>query len=148
MSAMPKGMTTTACVLILLAGFSAPPAPAAGRLVSACISEPFEVSGQMFEAGKLTLHEVQSLSPVATLNEVRVAGRSLGMMLAREDPDSAASARSEVIFERSPRGHLVLAALALEGQPVKRLYALTGGETANPEPAAAPAHGTLVASAQ
>ena len=107
MAAKPKGTTTAAWALILVAAFSAPPIPAAGRLVSARVSEPFEVAGQMFEPGQLTLHQVQSLSPVATLNEVRVAGRSLGIIVAREENGSAAATRNEVIFERSPRGRLV-----------------------------------------
>ena len=148
MAAKPKGMTTAVWALILVAGFSAPPAPAAGRLVSARVSEPFEVAGQLFEPGRLSLHEVQSLSPVATLTEVRVAGRSLGIIVAREQTASAIAARSEVIFERSPHGHLILAALALEGQTVKRLEPLVGGETTSREPATPPARGTLVASVQ
>jgi hypothetical protein len=117
--------------LAVLAGLLAPPVPAAGQQVSVRVNEPFEVGGQYFMSGELSLREVREYSPVATLTEVRVDGHSLGVVLARNQADQTnAATRNEVIFERSERGHLVLASVALRGEPVRLLYRLGNGDNA------------------
>src|SRR6185295_3979913 len=70
--------------LVLGAAALAPKSFAGGPRLVAQIDEPFEVNGQLFPAGKLSLREVSSYTPVSTLNELQVDGRCLGMVLAQE----------------------------------------------------------------
>jgi hypothetical protein len=108
--------------LVLLVGFLAPPVPASVRVVTAHIEEPFEYDGQLYPSGKLTLRQLSEFNPVSTLNEIRVDGRSLGVVLGRAEAHGVTATRNEMIFERNPRGRLVLVSVALEGQPVRKLF--------------------------
>ena len=108
--------------LALLAGFLAPDAFAEGRRLVVQMQEPFEVSGQLYSAGELSLCEVRAFNPVATLHEVRVDGQSLGILMARADGSLLLAQRDEVIFARNRAGHLVLTSVALSGEPVRRLF--------------------------
>jgi len=107
--------------LVLLVGFLAPPVPASERVLTAHIEEPFEYDGQLFPSGKLTVRQLSEFNPVSTLNEIRVEGRSLGVVLARAEDHGHMASRNEMIFERNTRGRLVLVSVALEGEPVRKL---------------------------
>ena len=134
--------------LAVLAGLFAPPVPAAGHRLVVRIDEPFEVNGQLFKAGQLTLREIREYSPVATLHEIRVDGRSLGVVLARDQATRGNATRDEVIFDRSERGHLVLTSVALQGHPVRRLYRLGEGEDSGTWQAVSQPQPALLASAK
>ena len=105
----------TVVVLAALAALFAPPAVAGDRLV-AHLDEPFEIAGETFDGGTLSVRPVHIYSPVATLNEVCVDQRCLGLMVARERVAEPAT-RDELIFTRAASGVLVLRGLALAGQP-------------------------------
>jgi len=135
-----------ALTLAVVAGLFAPPASASGRRVSVQIDEPFVIGGQHFAAGKLTLREVRDFNPTATLTEVRVDGRSLGVMLAKEEAGQVSTRQDQVIFERSRNGDLVLVSLALKGEPVRRLYTLGHVDSPRQWQAIARQQPTLVAS--
>ena len=109
--------------LAAVAGLLAP-AQAENRRLVVQMNEPFECGGQLFAAGELSLREVQSFSPVANLNEIRVDGQSLGVVVARVISGSSVSTRDELHFVRSKDGHLVLASVAVQGEPVRRLQAI------------------------
>jgi hypothetical protein len=134
--------------LAVLAGLFAPPVPAGGHRLVARVDEPFEVNGQLFQAGTLTLRELREYSPVATLHEIRVDGRSLGFVLARDQANRSIATRDELIFDRSERGHLVLASVALAGHPVRRLYRLGDGEHSGTWQAVSQPRSALLASAK
>ena len=119
---MRKELWLMVLALALLAGLLAPDALAEGRRLVVQMEEPFEVSGQLYAGGELSLCEVRAFSPVATLHEVRINGRSLGILIARDDGHPLVAQRDEVIFERSRAGHLVLTSVALTGEPVRRLF--------------------------
>lgn len=108
--------------LALVAAVLAPEVEAAAepRLVVE-MDEPFEVAGQLFGPGKLTLRQRGAYSPVATLNEVCVDRGCLGLFIAQAEAASAIASQDELIFTRSPRGHLVLVAVALQGEPSREL---------------------------
>jgi len=143
-----KDLWLLVLTLAVLAGLFAPPVPAAGPRLVVQVDEPFEVDGQLFKAGQLTLRQLREYSPVATLHEVRVDGRSLGFVLARDQADRGLATRDEVIFERSERGHLTLAAVALQGHPVRRLYRLGEGEHSGTWQAVSQPRPALLASAK
>ncbi len=119
---MRKELWLMVLALALLAGLLAPDAFAEGRRLVVQMEEPFEVSGQLYAGGELSLCEVRAFSPVATLHEVRIDGQSLGVLVARDDGGPLVAQRDEVIFERSRAGHLVLTSVALTGEPVRRLF--------------------------
>ena len=52
-----------ALALAVLVGLLAPPVAASGRRLSVQIGEPFEIDGQFFAAGVLTLREVREFNP-------------------------------------------------------------------------------------
>jgi hypothetical protein len=89
------------------------PATMAGERVGVTVSEPFEVNGEVYPAGALSIREVGTFSPVATINEVVVDGRSLGVLIAHEGEGAATASRDELIFTRANDGHLVLVGVAL-----------------------------------
>ncbi len=119
---MRKELWLMVLALALLAGLLAPDALAEGRRLVVQMEEPFEVSGQLYPGGELSLCEVHAFSPIATLHEVRVDGQSLGILMARDDGRLLLAQRDEVIFERSRAGHLVLTSVALTGEPVRQLF--------------------------
>jgi hypothetical protein len=143
-----KDLWLLVLTLAVLAGLCAPPLAAAGQRLVVQVDEPFEVTGQLFKAGQLTLRELREYSPVATLHEIRVDGRSLGFLLARDQANRSIATRDEVIFDRSERGHLVLASVALRGHPVRRLYRLGEGENSGTWQAVSPPRHSLLASAK
>jgi hypothetical protein len=143
-----KGLWLLVVTLAVLAGALAPPVQAEGPRWVARIDEPFEVGGQIFPPGELSLRQVLTYSPVATLNEVRVDGRSLGFVLARCEASAAPAIRNELIFQRSESGHLVLAFVALRGQEVRQVYHLGEGEHAGTWQAAAQSRPLWLASAR
>jgi hypothetical protein len=143
-----KGLWLLVVALVVLVGFLAPSVPAAGQKLVVRVSEPFEVSGQLYPAGELSLRELQAYSPVATLNEIRVDGKSLGVVLARDQANPARATRDEVIFERSERGHLVLASVALKGHPVRKLYRLGQGDDSGTWQAVSQPQPAMLASAK
>lgn len=97
------------------------PSLAADRLVVR-VNEPFEVNGDIFPAGKLSLKQVQVMSPGSTLHEARIDGESLGLLLVRDNGSKAVATRDEMVFLRSADGHLVLESLAIAGRPVGKVY--------------------------
>ena len=95
---------------------------AAAEQISVQMDEPFEINGQLFQNGTLTLREVSDYNPVATLNEVCVGRDCLGIFLAQELRGSVVATRNELIFGRATDGHLVLQAVAMNGGPTRGLY--------------------------
>ena len=91
------------------------------RLV-AQVEEAYEVNGTIYPPGELSLKTVRDVSPVATLNEIRVDGRSLGVLLARQAPGESTENHDGLVFRRSAEGHLVLEAVAFAGEPLRLLY--------------------------
>ncbi len=119
---MRKELWLTVIALALLAGLLAPDALAEGRRLVVRMDVPFEVSGELYAPGELSLREVRAFSPISTLHEIRIDGQSLGILIARNDGNPPLAKRDEVIFTRSATGHLVLTSVALRGEPVRRLF--------------------------
>lgn len=97
------------------------PAHALDPRVSVRVNEPFEVDGRVYPAGLLSIREIAPYSPVATLNEVRFNGESIGMLLARDSERPGTSTRDELTFSRGPAGHLVLMSVTLRGERERTL---------------------------
>lgn len=113
-------LEATAALATLIA-LAAPAAFAEqGRLVVR-LGESFEVNGQLYPAGMLSLRELSSYNPASTLNEIWIDNECIGVLLA-SDTGSETGGEDVVNFERGPRGHLVLTGFAYRGKPVHALY--------------------------
>lgn len=114
------------CVSICAASGSATSFLASGHCVVAQVPEPFEVNGQMYPAGTLSLRELRDYTPVATLNEVCIDSICQGMLIGVELPGQLQTSLDELIFARSPQGHLVLFGMVMRGQPARQLVSQRG----------------------
>jgi hypothetical protein len=98
-----------------------PDASAESDRLVAHVAEAYEVNGKVFPAGELSLKAIRDVSPVATLNEIRVNGQSVGMLLAQQVKGEATEHYDGLVFRRAAEGHLVLEAVAFEGEPLRML---------------------------
>jgi|GEM_PF-3475030 len=117
-----------ACVL------SATITAAAGVEVSITVkvSEPFEVNGTLYPAGRLQLKSMRDYNPSQSINELWLNHECLGYFLARKGGEDPSLSRSDTMFfTRSPQGHLVLVGYMLTGQGSNKLfrYEDTGGKS-------------------
>jgi len=103
--------------LAVLVMVFAPAVEASEKLVIK-VTEPFEVAGQMYPAGELTVRAVHNFSPIAQLHEIQVDGKSLGLLRA-EGTDGTPAKRDEITFRRSTEGHLILLSVARDGQTTR-----------------------------
>ena len=108
-----------AFVLLAACGLSA----TAGDRVSATVTEPVTINGETFPAGLIQINEIRDYSPGITMNEIRIGGHSVGMILAREQAGTEAQQRSALIFSRNDAGTLVLEGVAVRNEPVRQLMA-------------------------
>lgn len=89
------------------------PACAGGGRLAVEVSEPFIVGGEEVPPGSLSVRHVSRLSPVASLDEVWVDGRCLGVLLASRSRTESRKTPESVVFTRDDRGRLVLAGYSL-----------------------------------
>ena len=114
-----RSLWMTVLTLACIAAFAAP-ADAAGRL-KVVVPEPFEVDGEFYPAGTLTVRQIGQLSPIATLNKVCVEGSCLSYVFTESATDGEAE-RDELIFTRAADGHLIFESIGWNGEPVRGLY--------------------------
>jgi hypothetical protein len=129
----------TVLTLCAVVAWTTPDTPAGDRLV-VHVLEPFEVNGEVFPAGKLSVKQVRAMSPVATLHEIRIDGDSQGLLLLRANGDRGVASRDELGFMRAADGHLVLESVAIAGQPVNTVeaYHADAGQWYSTNPAPLP----------
>lgn len=133
--------------LVLLTAILAPAAEASDQRLAVRVAEAFEVNGQLYDAGKLTLRQRGDYNPTATINEIWVGNQCLGMLLAREVGSGEMSASDSFIFSRNAQGNLVLVGVTFRGEPARELYqysAMYDGRWMRP--ADPSAQGTMMAS--
>lgn len=107
--------------LIVTTTLFAPQGQASGDRLVARVDEPFEINGEVFPPGELTVRVVDVMSPVVTLHEVGVDGTSLGLVYARQTSSRVAGS-DQLIFSRNDGGRLVLHALARSGEPTSTFF--------------------------
>ena len=99
----------------------APTSQAASLRLVVQMDEPFEISGTLFPPGELSVRQLGDYNPVQSLNEIRVDGKIVGVVVGQRASSQAAVPRDSLIFRRSSRGHLELHSLALQGEPPHEL---------------------------
>jgi hypothetical protein len=130
--------------LVAVVGWLAPAAARDPRVVVR-MDEAFEVAGQVYPSGTLSVRQLYDYNPIATLNEVELNGRSIGMLLARDDARAEVAARDQLTFRRESDGHLVLTSIGLRGERARLLTPIPGATSIAIALAPAPS-GVLVAS--
>lgn len=95
-------------------------AASAADRVTARINEPIEFNGETYPAGTVQISEIQDYSPGATLNEIRVGGEWVGMVIARTVEGAPEADRASLVFTRNAAGTLVLEGMAMRNQPERR----------------------------
>ncbi len=113
------GYLAIAVALLALAGT---PLLAGGERLVVQVDEPFEINGEMYEAGVLSVKVLRDYTPSSTLNEVWVGNERVGMMLAKRGSATLGTRADTVVFERTAGGHLTLVGYTLRGQEASKLY--------------------------
>jgi hypothetical protein len=103
-------------VLTLGLGF---PAVASGDRLLVNVPEPFEVDGRMFPAGLLSLRHIDEYNPTTTIDRITVGAECLGMYMAQRRPAEAGLMAASAVFERSPKGHLLLVGYTTSRDPAE-----------------------------
>ena len=112
--------------LVLLAALAAPELEAAERSVHANMDEPFQINGDVYEAGRVTLREIGHYNPQTTMNEVWVGGTCLGLMLAERTAAPVTNSDDRLMFERDYNGTLMLVGFAYRGERTHEFYQYEG----------------------
>ncbi len=125
---MRRRMTRAAVrYLIRMIAFAAigsvPPAVASSDQLLVNVPEPFEVSGQIFPAGPVTVQHVGEATPATTIDQVRIGNEYVGVLIADRSRTQGQDLLSpSLVFERAVRGHLVLVGFTTGDGPAGRLY--------------------------
>jgi hypothetical protein len=124
--------------LAALVAVLAPTAVGADHRLVVQVDQPFEVNGQLYPAGEVAVKQVHRVSPTSTLNEIRVGGERLGLLLAEERSGQTADASNTMTFERAPQGHLVLVSFNYRGERPRHFLSFSvvasGGRWTPPAP--------------
>jgi len=113
-------LALTALVVLL-----APDSQAASPRLVVQMDEAFEINGTLYPPGELSVRPLGDYNPVTSLNEIRVDGKFIGVVMAQREPSSAIVADDSLVFRRSSRGHLELHSIALQGESPQQLQLTT-----------------------
>ena len=107
-----KGLAVVIVALAALVTLFAPSGLADDRRVVVNIDEPFEVNGQLYPAGKVTVKNVRTYNPSSLLSEIWVGRECLGVFRASRISTEPPTANATVTFNRTAAGHLTLVGFA------------------------------------
>ena len=107
-----KGLALVVVALAVAVTLFAPSGVADERRVVVSVNEPFEINGQLYPAGELTVKSVRTYNPTSVLSEVWVGRECLGVFRASRIPEEVATTAHSVTFKRTPAGHLTLVGFA------------------------------------
>ena len=71
---VPKTLWLMVVALAVLTGLLAPPVPAASPRLVVHLNEPFEVNGELYPAGMVSVKKVRDYNPSSSLSDWRIAG--------------------------------------------------------------------------
>lgn len=135
--------------LVLATVIFAPSAKADELRLAIRVNEAFEVNGQLYDAGKLSLRQTGDYNPSATINEIWVGNQCLGILLAQQVESDVISDSDSFLFDRNAKGTLVLVGVTFRGQRARELYQYSvtqDGRWMRPGDQPSPVTGTLLAS--
>ena len=100
----------------MIAALAAPEIQADERSVHVVLNEPFEINGERFDAGRVSLREVSRYTPQTTMNEIWVDETCLGLMMADASDSIGRTSDDRILFERDADGTLLLVGFAYRGE--------------------------------
>jgi hypothetical protein len=103
----PGWLARVGVLVVLALGFRCPALAGDDRLL-VNVPESFEVGGRIFPAGLLSLRHLDDYNPTTAIDRISVGAECLGVYLAQRRPTEGGLKAASVVFERSPRGHLLL----------------------------------------
>jgi hypothetical protein len=116
-------MLPAAVALAVVAGIGlAPAARADGERLVVTVPEAFEIGGQVFPSGNLSLTQVREFTPGTVLHEISVGKDSLGLMMAHRRSIESHVPADTLVFQRNARGRLELLGYVLEGHSGGEIY--------------------------
>lgn len=113
---------TILVLALTIAVAPARPTWAHGPQLRVRMDEPFEVAGQLFPAGVLTLRSIVAYNPASSIDEIWIGGDCVGALVADKVFDRATVAEDTVLFERGAGGRLTLVGYMLRGEGTENSY--------------------------
>jgi len=107
-----KGLALVIVGLVVLVTLFAPSRAADERRVVVSVQEPFEINGQLYPAGEVTVKNVRTYNPSSLLSEIWVGRDCLGVFRASRISNDAPTTNDTVTFKRTAAGHLALIGFA------------------------------------
>jgi len=117
-----KGLAMIVVALAFLVTIFAPSGVADDRRLVADVDEPFEVNGELYPAGMISVKKVRDYNPSSSLSEIWVGRTCLGLFQASRVPDDSTSSHDTLNFERTSEGHLALVGFATNAQSTREAY--------------------------
>jgi hypothetical protein len=117
-----KGLALIVVALAVMVTLFAPSGVADERRVVVSVNEPFEVDGQLYPAGEVTVKNVRTYNPTSMLSEIWVGRDCLGVFRASKISDDAPISDHSVTFQRTAAGHLALVGFASGGNDDPGVY--------------------------
>ncbi|MBZ5638090.1 MAG: hypothetical protein LAO51_04945 [Acidobacteriia bacterium] len=111
------GWLESAGILVALTLGCLLPAVASGDRLLVNVPEPFELDGRMFPAGVVSLRHIGDYNPTTAIDRITVGVEDLGMHMAQRVPREAGFMAGSAVFERSPKGHLLLVGYTTSRDP-------------------------------
>lgn len=117
-----KSLALVVVGLAFVVAMFAPSGAADERRVVVSIDEPFEVNGQIYPAGRVTVKSIRTYNPSSLLSEIWVGRDCLGVFRASRISDDAPTANHTVTFKRTAAGHLSLVGFASGKNDTQGIY--------------------------
>jgi len=111
-----KRLAWIVAVLALAVTVFAPSLAEPSRL-SARVDESFEIDGEVYPAGRLSVKAVQAYNPSTVLSEIWVGGECLGLFRATKVAPAGTATEDALTFERSAAGRLALVGFSASHRP-------------------------------
>jgi len=107
-----KSLALVVVTLAVLATLFAPSGVADERRLVVSIDEPFEVNGELYPKGEVSVKSIRTYNPSSLLSEIWVGRKCLGLFRASKISDDSSPTQSSLTFTRSAAGHLTLVGFA------------------------------------
>jgi len=107
-----KGLALVVAALAIMVTLFAPSGVADERRLVVSVNEPFEINGELYPQGEVSVKSVRTYNPSSLLSEIWVGRKCLGLFRASRISDDSSTTQSSLTFKRSAAGHLTLVGFA------------------------------------
>jgi hypothetical protein len=107
-----KSLAMVVVALVIVVTLLAPSGVADERRLVVSVDEPFEINGELYPKGEVSVKSVRSYNPSSLLSEIWVGRKCLGLFRASKISGESSSTENTLTFTRSAEGHLTLVGFA------------------------------------